>query len=459
YMRTDSVSVAKQAQEEARRVIKSQFGETYAPAEYPVYQTKSKGAQEAHEAIRPTSVARHPDHVRKFLDPDQAKLYDLIWKRFVASQMTEAVYDTVAADVSAGPDAVFRANGRTLKFDGYLRVYVETEEADAGPAEAEEEGRLPDLRQGDVLALAELKPEEHHTSPPPHYNEASIIRALEKHGIGRPSTYAPTIKTIVERGYVKRGLKDRKLLASELGTTVTEKLKTHFPDVVSLTYTAEVEERLDKIAEGSDEWRQVVGEFFAPFQKALTSASTAMEDYKPIETDEPCPICSHKMLIRESRYGKYLSCSQFPACKGKIRLTEDGQKAVPELTEEKCESCGKFLVIRMGRRGKFLACSGYPACKITYSLDAEGKKIEGSRPLATSRGCEKCGKPMWLRLGKRGHFLACSGFPRCRNLKPVGKVEAETLRAEALKAEAEARARTQAAQPPGAQPPDAAPAA
>ncbi|MBI4346810.1 MAG: type I DNA topoisomerase [Elusimicrobia bacterium] len=443
YMRTDSVSVAKLAQEEARRVIKSQYGDPYAPAEYPIYQTTSKGAQEAHEAIRPTSVTRGPDQVRKYLDPDQAKLYDLIWKRFVASQMTEAVYDTVAADISAGPDAIFRANGRTLKFDGYLRVYVEAEEADA-PSDEEQEGRLPDLKAGDVLALEGLDPEEHNTSPPPHYNEASLIRALERHGIGRPSTYAPTIKTIIERGYVKRGIKDRKLIPSELGVLVTGKLKEHFPDVVSLTYTAEVEERLDRVAEGADQWQKVVGEFYDPFQKALKTASSAMEDYKPIETKEPCPICGQFMLIRESRFGKYLSCSQFPTCKGKIRLTEDGQKAVPEMTEEKCESCGKFLVIRMGRRGKFLACSGYPACKITYSLDAEGKKIEGSRPLATSRGCEKCGKSMWLRLGKRGHFLACSGFPKCRNLKPVGKVEAETLRTEALAKEAETRAALQA---------------
>ena len=445
YMRTDSVSVARQAQEEARKVIVDQFGEGYSPAEFPVYQTKSKGAQEAHEAIRPTSAARLPEQVRKHLEPDQAKLYELIWKRFTASQMTEAVYDTVAADITAGPDAVFRVNGRTLKFDGYLRAHAEGEEAEAETEEEEQEGRLPDLKAGDALKLEEFEPEEHQTSPPPHYNEASLIRALEKNGIGRPSTYAPTIKTIVERGYVKRGIKDRKLLPSELGVTVTEKLRQHFPDMMSLGYTANVEERLDHIAEGTDEWHKVVGEFYEPFRKALAAASTAMEDYKPIQTDEPCPICGEKMLIRESRFGKYLSCAQFPTCKGKIRLTEDGQKDVPVVTEEKCEACGRFLVIRMGRRGKFLACSGYPACKITYSLDADGNKIEGSRPLATSRGCEKCGKSMWLRLGKRGHFLACSGFPRCRNLKPIGKADAEILRTEALKAEAEARAQAAAA--------------
>ncbi len=438
YMRTDSVSVARLAQEEARKLIRSQYGEAFAPVEYPVYQTKSKGAQEAHEAIRPTGVSRTPDSVRKFLEPDQAKLYDLIWKRFVASQMAEAVYDTVSADISAGPDALLRANGRTLKFAGFQRVHEENSEEDES-SEAHSE-KLPDLAVGDVLTLEEWLPQEHKTSPPPHYNEASLIRALEKHGIGRPSTYAPTIKTVTERGYVKKGIKDRKLIPSELGVLVTEKLKEHFPDVVSLSYTAEVEERLDKVAEGADAWQKVVESFYAPFEKSLKAAAASMEDFKPQESDELCPVCGAKMLIRESRFGKYLSCSQFPRCKGKIRLNEEGQKAVPELTDEKCELCGKVMVIRTGRRGRFLACSGYPACKNTYSLDAEGKKIEGSRPLISSRMCEKCGKALWLRLGKRGHFLACSGFPKCRNLKPVGKAEAEELKTQALQAEAAARA-------------------
>ncbi|OGR96605.1 MAG: DNA topoisomerase I, partial [Elusimicrobia bacterium RBG_16_66_12] len=435
YMRTDSFSIAKTAAVECADYVSETFGASFRPAEPPTYQTKSRGAQEAHEAIRPTSVLRTPDEVRKFLNPDQIRLYDLVWKRFVASQMVEAVYDTASADVE-NDGAVFHCTGRTLKFEGFLRVYrdapkVEGEEADDEPEE-EEGSRLPLLVEGDILKLNELKPEEHRTSPPPHYNEASLIRAMEKHGIGRPSTYAPTIKTVVDRGYVRRNMKDRKLIPTELGVLVTEKLKGHFPEVVSLTYTAEVEAQLDKIAEGRTGWTGVVREFYAPFIKALDAASTEMEASRiePKMSDELCPLCASPMLIRESRFGKYLSCSTFPKCKGKIQLTPEGQKVVLEKTGEKCDLCGKDMVIRTGRKGRFLACSGYPECKNTFSLDADGKKIEGSRPLQTTRPCNKCGKHMWLRVGKRGFFLTCPGYPKCRNLKPVSKDEGEKLKIE-----------------------------
>ncbi|MEK7232636.1 MAG: type I DNA topoisomerase [Elusimicrobiota bacterium] len=431
YMRTDSFSIAKSAAEECALFVKDTYGATYAPAVPPTYQTKSRGAQEAHEAIRPTSVLRTPDAVRKFLNPDQVRLYELIWKRFVASQMIEATYDTVSVDIENG-DSLFHCTGRTLKSEGFLRVYRDAPKGDEEPdEEVEEEGsRLPPLIEGDVLRLVTLKPEEHRTSPPPHYNEASLIRAMEKHGIGRPSTYAPTIKTIVDRGYVRRNMKDRKLIPTELGILVTTKLKGHFPDVVSLTYTANVEAQLDKIAEGEAGWTSVVKTFYAPFSKALDAAATEMEASRiePKMSDELCPICTAPMLIRESRFGKYLSCSAFPKCKGKIQLTPEGLKVVLELTGESCDLCGKAMVIRTGRKGKFIACSGYPECKNTFSLDADGKKIEGSRPLLTTRSCNKCQKHMWLRVGKRGFFLTCPGYPKCRNLKPVSKEEGEKLR-------------------------------
>ena len=450
YMRTDSFSIAKSAAVECADYVSEAFGAAFRPAEPPTYQTKSRGAQEAHEAIRPTSVLRTPDEVRKFLNPDQIRLYDLIWKRFVASQMVEAVYDTAAADVE-NDGAVFHCTGRTLKFEGFLRVYrdapkVEGEEADDEPEE-EEGSRLPALAEGDILKLGELKPEEHRTSPPPHYNEASLIRAMEKHGIGRPSTYAPTIKTVVDRGYVRRNMKDRKLIPTELGILVTAKLKGHFPEVVSLTYTAEVEAKLDMIAEGQAGWTGVVREFYAPFIKALEAAATEMEASRiePKMSDELCPLCNAPMLIRESRFGKYLSCSLFPKCKGKIQLTPEGQKVVLEKTGEKCDLCGKDMVIRTGRKGRFLACSGYPECKNTFSLDAEGKKVEGSRPLQTSRPCNKCGKHMWLRVGKRGFFLTCPGYPKCRNLKPVSKDEGAKLKTEGEALRAELVAARQAA--------------
>ncbi|MCX5797874.1 MAG: type I DNA topoisomerase [Elusimicrobia bacterium] len=443
YMRTDSFFISKVAAAEAAAFAREHYGPEFVPAQPPTYQTKARGAQEAHEAIRPTGVARRPEDLKAHLNSDQARLYELIWKRFLSSQMTEALYDTVAADIESGP-ALFRSSGRTLKFEGFLKVHQVPTPAEADAADEAEEGeeegsRLPQLAEGDLLQLRELKPEEHKSSPPPCYNEASLIKAMEKHGIGRPSTYAPTIKTIVDRGYVRRGLKDRRLLPTDLGLLVTEKLKQHFPDVVSLSYTAEVEERLDQIAEGHETWTRVVGDFYQPFNRAVQAASVEMTVSKvaPKQSDEKCPVCTQPMLIRESRFGKYLSCSAFPKCKGKIQLGPDGQKIVPEKTEEVCDVCGKPMVIRTGRKGRFLACSGYPACKNTFSLDADGKKIEGSRPLATSRKCQKCGNFMWLRLGKRGHFLACSGFPKCRNIKPVSKEDGETLRleAEALRAQ------------------------
>lgn len=462
YMRTDSFSIAKTAADEAAAFVKETYGGTFAPAEPPTYQTKSRGAQEAHEAIRPTSVLRTPDEVRKFLNPDQARLYELIWKRFVASQMVEAVYDTASADASCG-EAIFHCTGRTLKFEGFLRVYRDTpktegEEEAEEPEHDESSSRLPALSEGDTLKLVELKPEEHRTSPPPHYNEASLIRAMEKHGIGRPSTYAPTIKTVVDRGYVRRNMKDRKLIPTELGILVTEKLKGHFPDVVSLSYTANVEHELDSIAEGKSKWTSVVRDFYEPFVKALDLATKEMEASRiePKMSDELCPICTAPMLIRESRFGKYLSCSTFPKCKGKIQLTPEGAKVVLEKTGETCDLCGKDMVIRTGRKGRFMACSGYPDCKNTFSLDADGKKIEGSRPLQTTRPCNKCQKHMWLRTGKRGFFLTCPGYPKCRNLKPVSKDEGEKLKVEgeALRA-AQIAARLAAAPPP----PPAAPAA
>ncbi|HAH08116.1 MAG TPA: type I DNA topoisomerase, partial [Elusimicrobia bacterium] len=430
YMRTDSVSVATIAQEEARKFILERFGADYAPAAPPVYTSKVRGAQEAHEAIRPTSSSRSPESVRKSLSPEQFKLYDLVYKRFVASQMAEAVFDTVSADIRCG-EALFRANGSVQKFDGFLKVWqVEAEEAAAEDSDDEEgQGRLPDINIGDVLKLEGFEPVEHNTSPPPSYNEASLIRALERHGIGRPSTYAPTIKTVLERGYVDRAPKDRRLSPTDLGRMVVEKLQAHFPEQLSLSYTAQVEEQLDDVAEGKQRWQAIVRNFYGPLMSALKEAHVQMEDSraKPQESDEICPLCGEKMLIRESRFGKYLSCSRFPKCKGKAQIDAEGKRIVPQQTDEKCDLCGKGMVIRMGRKGRFLACSGYPGCRNTYSLDAEGHKIEGSRPVLTERKCNKCSSPMWMRLGKRGHFLACSGFPKCRNIKPLSREDAEAL--------------------------------
>ncbi len=434
YMRTDSFSVSKIAANEAAVFIKDHFGDDFVPDSPPVYQTKTMAAQEAHEAIRPTSVLRIPDELKSRINSDQAKLYDLIWKRFVASQMKEAVYDTLSVDIQGKGQAVFHASGRALKFEGFLKVYsMDKEDLEGNEDSGNPQDRsLPPLNEGDALELIQFKPEIKKTGSPPYYNEASLIRTMEKHGIGRPSTYAPTIKTIVDRGYVRRQ-KDRQLLVTELGNLVTEKLKEHFPDVVSLGYTAEVEERLDKIAEGAEEWNGVIADFYKPFSKSVQKASVEMtvSRIEPKKTDEICPLCGSPMLLRESRFGQYISCSRFPECKGKIALNAEGKKLEPEKTDEICDICGKPMVIRSGRKGRFMACSGYPVCKNTFSLDAEGKKIMDSRPLLSSRKCDKCQKPMWIRKGKRGFFLACSGFPKCRNLKPLGKEDGQALRKEA----------------------------
>lgn len=453
YMRTDSVTIAKAAQEEARGYLEENYGKEYMPDSAPVYPSKVKGAQEAHEAIRPTSVLRTPKELRKLLTAEQLKLYTLIWKRFLSSQMKEAVFDTVSVDLENG-DSIFHATGRTLKFKGFLKVLNEPIEGEEQEDDAD--GRLPALEKGDVIKLCELTPDEHNTSPPPYYNEASLIRALEKHGIGRPSTYAPTIKTIVDRGYIRRGLKDRRLMPTDLGMLVVKQLNLHFTDQMGLSYTATVEEQLDNVAEGGERWQSVVASFYTPFEKALGLATENMEDcrFVPVETDEECPTCGKKMLIRESRFGKYLSCMEFPRCKGKIQLDEHGKKIVPEMTDHMCEICDKSMVIRSGRKGRFLACSGYPACKNTYSLDENGNKVEGSRPLITPRLCNKCQRPMWMRLGKRGHFLACSGFPKCRNLKPLSKDNSVIVKAEAEALEKERKSAADKARADGGAAPE-----
>lgn len=366
YMRTDSVNIAESARAEARAFVEKTYGKNFMPEKPRVYKTKTKGAQEAHEAIRPTSVKRTPEEMKKYLSADEYKLYDVIWRRFVASQMTDAVYDTVAADIAAG-EFMFRATGRTLKFSGFLEVYMVDAEDD------EKDGALPPLSVKEGLDLLKITPEQHFTEPPPRYNEASLIRALEEHGIGRPSTYAPIIHTIIARAYVR--LDQKRFYPTSLGTLVNDVLKKHFENIVDVTFTAGIEEKLDEVAEGKSVWTDVVRSFYTPFEKDLANAET--------------------------------------------NLTR--QKVQPQKTDEICPKCGKPMVMRDSRRGPFLACSGFPDCRTTFSVDKEGKKVIKPAPEMTSEVCEKCGKPMLKRVGKRGPFLACSGFPKCRNIRKVPK--------------------------------------
>jgi len=430
YMRTDSFNVSKLLQEQTKKFIHEKYGDDFVPAKQPVYKSKVMGAQEAHEAIHPTDVRRTPQAMKQYLTADQYKLYELIWRRFVASQMAEAVFNTVTVDIAPQGNeklCVLRANGRTVKFTGYLSVYKDMDE-DNENNDSGNDALLPVLQEGDQLQLLALDAKPHKTTPPPCYNEASLIKTLEKHGIGRPSTYAPTIKTILDRKYIARQPKTSKLVATDLGITVTESLKDFFKEIMDLSYTAGVEEQLDKVAEGTQKWVELLDEFYTNFKQELKEADQGMRRPDAQQTDEKCPICGKMMLKKRSRFGEYLVCSD-SACKGKINLSGNGEKVQPEQTNEICDKCGAPMVIRTGKRGKFLACSAYPKCKNTFSLDSEGNKVASTGPIVSDRPCPKCGKPLVLRNSKRGEFLGCSGYPKCKTIVTVTPEEIAQIKA------------------------------
>ena len=351
YMRTDSLSVSKIAQKETLSYIKNKFGGDYIPNRPNVYKTKAKGAQEAHEAIHPTSVLRTPEDVKEFLTQEQEKLYALIWNRFVASQMTPAIFDTVSVEIKV-KQYLFSAKGETLKFPGYKKVY--------SSAKKEQETILPPLAEKEKLICSKLIPEQHFTKPPDRYSEATLIKTMEKHGIGRPSTYAPTISTILARKYVE--LEKRLFKPLPLGVSVNEVLIKYFSDLINVDFTAAMEGNLDEIADGKQEWLKVLKDFYQPFSEKLKLATneSVTERKEPQKTDEKCPKCGEDLFLREGRYGKFLGCSGFPKCKYARPLTP---KKVVQETDEKCPKCGAVLVIREGRYGKFLGCSKFPKCK------------------------------------------------------------------------------------------------
>lgn len=372
YMRTDSTRIASEALEAVREHIREQYGPQYLPPSPRRFRT-SKSAQDAHEAIRPTSVARTPDSLAKFLSGDQLKLYRLIWQRFVASQMEAAVYDVMTVDVLA-KDYLFRATGARVKFDGFTRVYTEGRD-DAAKSE-EEEPPLPPLSKGELLRLIDLIPEQHFTEPPPRYTEATLVRALEEKGIGRPSTYATIVSTIQDRGYVE--LVERKFRPTDLGFAVNDLLVKHFPEVVDVKFTASVESQLDRIEEGELDWVPVLSEFYGPFSDSVERAHQEAErvEIKPEETEEVCPNCGRMMVIRQGRFGKFLACSGYPECKTTARLAKK--------TSLSCPICGQGEVVeRRSKKGKaFYGCSRYPDCQFV------------SWTLPVGRACPKCGQPL-----------------------------------------------------------------
>jgi DNA topoisomerase-1 len=399
YMRTDSTHVSEVARAEARAYIGERFGAEFLPSAPRVYRRKARGAQEAHEAIRPTSIRREPNALRRSLTPDQHRLYGLIWQRMLASQMADALYDNLIIDVEATPPSrqeiyLFRATENVLRFPGYRKLYQEP--ADNGSPE-EMQRRLPALSAGQGLTLLALLPEQHFTEPPPRYTEATLVRALEENGIGRPSTYAPTLSTIQDRGYVIR--EARQLKPTDLGCVVNDLLVNFVPDVVDIRFTAAMEEELDEIARGQKNWQPVVERFYAPLVEALAQAAQAPRAEEP--TDERCEVCGRPMVVRWGRFGRFLACSGFPECRSARPLPGEEE---PQVTDEHCDLCGAPMVVRNGRYGRFLACSRYPECK-------------GTRPLRTKVGvaCPRCRGDLVARRTRRGRtFYGCANYPRCR---------------------------------------------
>lgn len=403
YMRTDSTRIAAPAREQALQFIRREYGEAYVGP--GVTGKKAKGAQEAHEAIRPTSVERTPQSLRPYLDEDQYKLYELIWRRFVASQMAAAVLDQTTVDIRAGRYGL-RASGSVVKFPGFLSVVKPEED------EEEQGGALPELHEGEDLRLLGVSADQHFTKPPPRYTEATLVRELEENGVGRPSTYAQIIETLRQRKYVR--MEKRMFVPTPLGFSVNDYLVENFPETIDVEFTAKVEGELDEVEQGRTDWVALLREFYEPFRARLEQVQAAPP--KVLE-GEPCPECGGRLLVRYSAYGKFAGCENYPQCRYTRDLNEGiVKRAEPELAGDDCPQCGKPLVIRQSRRGPFVGCSGYPACK--YTRDVEGLE-KRSRPKAvpTDLKCDKCGEPMVVRQGRRGPFLGCSGYPRCRNTR------------------------------------------
>ncbi|RLA72743.1 MAG: type I DNA topoisomerase [Epsilonproteobacteria bacterium] len=400
YMRTDSLNMAKEAVEAARETILNTYGEKYLPDAPKSYLKKSKGAQEAHEAIRPTMLDFTPEIAAQYLKPDELKLYRLIYTRFLACQMTDALFEQQAI-IFRSESADYKANGRRLMFDGFYRV-LGTEDKDK---------LLPTLQEDQSMNINSIKPTQHFTEPPPHYSEASLIKQLEAEGIGRPSTYAPTISTLQARHYID--IEKRQIIPTKIAFTVIELLEKHFADIVDAKFTANMEETLDKIADEGHEWQKILSDFYIDFMKKIDAGKeniVSLKLAKPLGRN--CPECGSELLLRSGRYGNFIACSGFPKCKYTEQVAseegEDGENSnAPraEKTDEVCDKCGSPMVIKNGRNGKFLACSAYPKCKNTKPY---GEVKEAAVP------CPECGGKLHYKQSKRGAFWGCENYPTCK---------------------------------------------
>jgi DNA topoisomerase-1 len=416
YMRTDSVRVSNDALDQVRGLIGSKFGQTYLP-EKPNFFKSKKDAQDAHEAVRPTDAARTPEDVKPFLSEDLFKLYQLIWQRFVASQMVPAVFDQTTIDIAAG-DYTFRATGSVQKFDGYLAVYQVAAEDDEDAEADANKALLPLVTEGEVLRLETLRPEQHFTEPPPRYTEATLVKELEEKGIGRPSTYASIISTIVDREYVTKD--QGRFAPTMLGEKVSVLLVKSFEDIFDVGFTARMEEELDEIEEGKIPWKRSVKEFYGRFEQDLEQAKGEMESYKAgIPTGQKCEKCGQgELLERISRHGFFLGCSRYPDCDFIRDLSPElpSGDADGEVKIETCDNCGRDMVIKRGRWGAFLACTGYPDCKTTRRLKAGTRRALQPDELLDEK-CPECDSQLVKKHGQYGEFIGCTAYPKCKFIR------------------------------------------
>jgi len=419
YMRTDSVNLSEQALHEAHDVIAAAYGKEYALAKPRLYKTKTKNAQEAHEAVRPTYISKTPAELKRFLTPDLHKLYELIWKRTVACQMAEALLDQTSVDITAdlatppagGPfkgakQAGLRAAGTVIRFPGFMKLYIEG----VDDQDEEKEGLLPAMKEGAPLKLHEIIPDQHFTQPPPRYTEATLVKTLEEYGIGRPSTYASTMNTLVERKYAR--LDKKRFFPEDVGMVVNDLLTAHFARYVDYNFTAGLEEELDQVSRGEKEWKPLLKEFWVPFSTLLKQKEGEVNksDLTTEATDEVCPECGKPLVVKLGKRGKFIACSGFQeGCKYTRNIDQDkgSDAAEPVLSEEKCEKCGQPMLIKDGRYGKYLACSGYPACKNIQPL---------VKPRGTGVTCPECKEGELTekksRYGKM--FYSCNRYPQCK---------------------------------------------
>ncbi len=397
YMRTDSTNVAAAAREASAEYITERWGKDYAGP--GARGKKVKGAQEAHEAIRPTDITRTPESLRDYLSKDQLALYELIWRRFIASQMAPAVVNQTGVDIETERLGL-RATGQVVVFPGWYAVMPRDDE----------DKSLPALEEGEELALVEVAPEQHFTQPPPRYSEATLVRELEANGVGRPSTYADIVDTLRRREYVR--MERRQFVPTPLGLSVSDYLVENFPEIMDIEFTANVEEDLDTVERGERDWHEVLKDFYEPFGQEIERAQDA--EHEVLE-GEKCPECEGRLLIRYSRHGKFAGCENYPECEYTRDLTGGVlERPAVEETDHECPECGSTLLMRTGRRGRFFACSAYPECDFTADVGRDGEPRQRPKPLETDETCPECDGKLILREGRRGKFLGCSNYPKCR---------------------------------------------